>query len=232
MNVKNAVQRLKTLTKVIFNKEFIIFPEVVCKTKKFGSSYGGWNIVTKNINSNSIVYSFGVGEDASFDLALINEFGLTVHAFDPTPKSIDWVKTQNFPDRFVMHEYGLAAIDGEVLFNPPQNPKHVSHTLLDRPATNVKAIPVHVKKLRTIMDALEHSQIDILKMDIEGAEYEVINDIVESKIRPKQLLVEFHHRFPGVGITTSKKAINKIRLIGYQLFSVSPSNQEFGFIRI
>jgi len=37
-------------------------------------------------------------------------------------------------------------------------------------------------------------------MDIEGAEYEVIDDLIASGIRPKQILVEFHHRFKNVGV--------------------------------
>ena len=30
-----------------------------------------------------MVYSFGVGQDISWDLAMIERFGVTVHAFDP-----------------------------------------------------------------------------------------------------------------------------------------------------
>jgi len=51
-------------------------------------------------------------------MALIREIGVTIHAFDPTPKSIKWVKAQNFPKSFIMHEYGIADFDGIVTFNP------------------------------------------------------------------------------------------------------------------
>ena len=37
------------------------------------------------------------------------------------------------------------------------------------------------------MKELGHNKIDILKMDIEGAEYAVINDIERSGIRPEQI---------------------------------------------
>jgi len=80
------------------------------------------------------------------------------------------------------------------------------------------------------MQELGHSHIDILKMDIEGAEYDVIEDIRLSNIRPKQLLVEFHHRFPNIGISKSKQAISNLRKMGYQLFSISTSGEEFSFI--
>ncbi len=229
--MKSIVRRLRKLVKVALGKEFLVKRDVICVKERFGSDYGGWDVVTTSIDTHSIVYSFGVGEEASFDTALIEKFNLTIHAFDPTPKSIEWVKRQGFSDRFVMHDYGIAAIDGNVSFSPPENPDHVSHTLLDRPSTKAKAISVPVKRLSTIMKELGHDQIDILKMDIEGAEYDVIKDISKSGIRPLQILVEFHHRFPGVGIKRSKEAIDRLRSMGYQLFSVSTTNEEFCFIR-
>lgn len=229
--MKDIIRRLRVLLKAAVGKEFLVKPDVICAKERFGSDYGGWDVVTTNIDIHSIVYSFGVGEDASFDTALIEKFDLTIHAFDPTPKSIEWVKRQGFSDRFVMHDYGIAAFDGNVSFNPPENPDHVSHTLLDRPSTKAKAISVPVKRLSTIMKELGHDDIHIIKMDVEGAEYDVIHDMSKSDIRPEQILVEFHHRFPSIGIKKTKEAIERIGSMGYCLFSVSATNEEFCFIR-
>ena len=211
---------------------FRVTPDITLPVERFGSGYGGWDVVTAGIDSRAVVYSFGVGEDATFDTALIEKFQLTVHAFDPTPKSLAWVKRQRLPDRFIMHGYGLAAFDGDVSFNPPENAAHVSHTLLERPATKAQAISVPVRRLGTIMKELGHGHIDLLKMDIEGAEYDVIADIGASGIRPGQILVEFHHRFPGAGVKRSQEAIARLRAMGYRLFSASVTREEFGFIRL
>ena len=229
--MKSITQRLKILAKAALGKELLIKPDLSCEKERFGSDYGGWDVVAKNLDSHSVVYSFGVGEDASFDTALIEKYDLIIHAFDPTPKSVEWVKEQEFSDNFVMYNYGIASFDGNVSFNPPENSDHVSHTILDRPSTKTKAISVPVKKLSTIMYELGHAHIDILKMDVEGAEYDVIKDIYKSDIRPEQVLVEFHHRFPGVGITKTKEAVDCIKSMGYQLFSVSATNEEYCFIR-
>ena len=228
--MKSLVRAVRDIYKMAISDEISVMPDGKFMNKRFGSEYGGWNVVAASINSGSVVYSFGIGEDASFDTELIAEFGLTVHAFDPTPKSIQWVKNQGFSSKFVMHEYGLAAFDGIAFFNPPENEEHVSHTLLDRPATKTKAISVPVKKLSTIMEELGHEHIEILKVDIEGAEYDVINDMDRSGIIPNQVLVEFHHEFPGVGAKMTKDAINKLRSIGYLLFSLSSTKKECCFI--
>jgi len=223
-------RKIKRLFNTLVGKDF--FPRIDCQCKKerLGSKYCGWEVAVEKIKKDSVVYSFGVGEDVSFDIELINRFGVVVHAFDPTPRSINWVRAQDFSDNFVLHEYGVADFDGEVFFNPPRNPKGISYTILDRPSTKKYAITVPVKKLETIMRELGHNTIAVLKMDIEGAEYQVIEDMAASSIRPAQVLVEFHHKFPGIGFKKTKDAVKRLRAMGYGLFSVSGSGKEFCFI--
>jgi FkbM family methyltransferase len=218
------------LTEYLSRKIFSPRIERFCKKEHFGTHYGGWDVAVDHITNTSVIYSFGVGTDASFDTEIIKHYNATVHAFDPTPKSIEWVKKQHFPMAFVLHEYGLADFDGNIRFNPPENPDHVSHTILERQETKINAIVVQVKKIKTIMKELGHDTIDLLKMDIEGAEYQVIENLAESHIYPTQILVEFHHRFPNVGMQKTKIAMKTLKGIGYCLFSVSPSKEEFCFI--
>ena len=49
---------------------------------------GDWAIWTDPLDTHSVVYSFGVGDNVAWDLEMIRQFGGTVHAFDPTPASI------------------------------------------------------------------------------------------------------------------------------------------------
>lgn len=200
--------------------------------QKHGSIYGGWTIDPSGIDADSVVYSFGVGEDISFDLSLIQTFGCHVYAFDPTPKSIAWVQSQGLPAQFHFYDYGIGADDGEALFSPPLNPDHVSYTLLARPETADGAIRVPVYRLQTIMNRLGHSRIDLLKMDVEGAEYAVLPQIEQSKLEISQLLVEFHHRFESVGWRQTHAAISSLNRNGYKSFYISPSGEEFSFIRV
>lgn len=228
----NQIKTVKRMLKTLVGKEFFPQEDWHGNISRLGSMYGGWSVAVDYINANSVVYSFGVGEDVSFDLELIAQFGVIVHAFDPTPKSITWVHRQNFSTNFVFHEYGIADFDGDVSFHPPENSTHISHTILNRATTSAQAIIVPVKKLKTILQELGHQHIDLLKMDIEGAEYQVIDDLVHSNVRPTQLLVEFHHRFPNIGLNKTRNSFYQLKAIGYRLFSVSPSGEEFSFIKI
>lgn len=207
-------------------------PQISCKTAFHGTEYGGWTLCPDEISSTSIVYSFGVGEDTSFDLEVIATYGAQVYTFDPTPRSIAWVNNREWPYQFHFFPIGIAAHDGYVDFNPPENLKFVSHTLLDRPRTDARSIQVEVQKLSSIANLLGHRKIDILKMDIEGAEYEVIFDIVKTdSIEIEQILVEFHHHFQNVSVEQTKNAIRRLNASGFLLFHVSKNGREYSFIK-
>jgi FkbM family methyltransferase len=224
-----SLKKLKRQARIFLGKDIRQKIQTTCSTERYGSVYGGWSVCPNYIDANSIVYSFGVGEDASFDIALIAKFSVNVFAFDPTPKSINWVKEQNLSAKFKMHPYGIASFDGEIQFYPPENPEHVSHTILPREATKNKAITVPVFRLLTIMRELGHKQIDVLKMDIEGAEYDVIVDIIKSNIAVDQILVEFHHR-SHVAVSKTREAIHRLNCAGYSIFAISDSGDEYSFI--
>ncbi|MCL5104803.1 MAG: FkbM family methyltransferase, partial [Armatimonadetes bacterium] len=200
------------------------------RKERHGTAYGGWWICPDGLNPDSTVYSFGIGEDISFDLSVIDKYGVTVEAFDPTPRSLEHVRRQNVPALFHVHDTALAAHDGEELFYPPENVEHVSHTLLDKPQTATRALKVKVQRLSTIMETLGHDRIDILKMDIEGSEYEVIRDILDSKIDVDQILVEFHHNtYPGITVAQTQEMVDRLVQAGYDLFKVDGA--DYCFIR-
>lgn len=199
--------------------------------ERMGNEYGGYAVCPTGLDDSSVVYSFGIGEDISFDLAFAARFGAAIHAFDPTPRSIAWVRAQQLPPRFSVHEYGLAAHDGVARFTPPEDPTHISHTMLERPDASRPAVEVQVRRLGTVAAELGHAHVDVLKMDVEGAEYDAIEDLLANGPRPRQLLVEFHHHMPGVELAQTERAIDQLNRAGYRIFDVSPSGHEFSFIR-
>ncbi len=224
------LRKIRRIFRIIIGKEYFTLTDCKLGHENFGSEFGGWDIFIDDINKDSVVLSFGLGEDITFDTELIERFNLKVHGFDPTPKSIDWIESQTLSNNFVLHKTGLADFNGTIDFNPPDDPNHVSHTILERSSTNSSSIKAPVKNINTIVSELELDEIDIIKMDIEGAEYSVITDFVSTNVRPKQLLIEFHHRFPGVGVSKTANAINEIRAMGYRLFCISPRGEEYSFI--
>jgi len=225
-------EKLFRLLKVIKGKDFYSSLQIKCNTVTLGDKSAEWMICPDNINANSIIYSFGIGENISYDLELIKRYNVTVHAFDPTPKSLEWLKKQELPEQFKSYPFGLADYDGDAEFHLPENAEYVSCSMIDEGKMKNQFVKVNVCRLKTLMGKLNHTEIDILKMDIEGAEYSVLNDILKEKLNIKQILIEFHHRYKNVGIEKSISAIKLLNSHGYKIFAVSFSGEEYSFIKI
>lgn len=228
------MKKLKYIIKVLLGKEIIVFKDKNLAVKWYGKVNAGFYVYDKYLNENSIVYSIGIGEDISFDEALINKFNCTVYGFDPTPKSISFINNKsNLSDNFIMKPYGLYNMDGTIDFLLPSNSSHVSCTignLRDYEPDAIEKVAVPVYTFDTIAVKNETKKIDVLKLDIEGAEYDVLDNILNSKIEVNQICIEFHHRFQGISKEQTKGAIKLLRSKGYLLVGISDQRDEFTFL--
>lgn len=202
------------------------------KKRWYGNSYGGFFVCPDLMNEKAVVYSFGIGEDVSFDKSLIEAHRCSVFGFDPTPKSIKWVTDQiSLPSEFRFYEYGISDKTGLVDFYLPKNTHHVSGSFVSQVNVDqTQVVKVQMKTLTDIAKELGHERIDVLKMDIEGAEYRVLENIVNSGIPIHQLAVEFHDRFFKDGKAKTIKAIELLKERGFEIFGVSDSLEEVSFI--
>ena len=73
-------------------------------------------------------------------------------------------------------------------------------------------------------------EVDVLKLDIEGFEYDVLPQILGTAVRPHQILVEFHHFMPQHDNAETEAAIELLRAHGYELFDVSDTFCEYAFV--
>lgn len=224
---------IKKAIKHLLGRDLWIRTDTAVATQFYGSCYGGWAIVEGTVNDGSVVYSFGIGEDASFDLGLIAAAGCTVHGFDPTPKSLGWVARNVSEDRFVMHPWALGTEDGTLTLWMPDNPDHVSASLVSASNRSKGSFDAVCKSLESVMEGLGHERVDVLKMDIEGSEYGVIEALCAGGAisRVGQLLVEFHHRMEGFTKAQTLAAIRRLRGEGFRIAWVSEVGHEVLFVR-
>lgn len=138
------------------------------------------------------------------------------------------MKNQNLPKDFIFVPTALSITDGYLTFYSPENESNVSYTAI--PNGKSKAETVKCECLKTISQNLKHNTIDLLKMDIEGFEYDVLKNIIEENIRPKQLLIEFHHFFPEIGNIKTEEMIFFLEKNGYRLYNVADSFCEYAFV--
>lgn len=216
-------------------------------TERLGTPYGGW-IIPKNIlNADSVCYLVGAGEDVSFDLAVAAAFGCPVHIFDPTPRAVAHVELlkQNlaksiptpcatspggfysvYPphiaDLIHMHPIGIWNEDTQLRFFTPANEAYVSHSIVNLQQTE-NFIEVPVRRLDSMMRELGHQRINLLKIDIEGAEYQVIESIIQTKTAVDILCIEFDessaNHFDGKYLTRIEQALFSLISAGFTVIA-------------
>lgn len=225
--------RCRRLIRQIVGKDVWSRPEISMPSSVIGNPGASWCVSHTELHKDSIVYSLGVGTDISFDRELIARTGAVVHAFDPTPRSVEWIRMQHLPIEFVFHELGVADYDGLAHFAPPLNAAHASFSIERKSstATHQPGVDRQVSRLDTIMRMLGHDHIDLLKMDIEGSEYSVLTTILRERLRIRQILVEFHHRFPEIGRRRTQDTLKELHRAGYRVFFISENGDEYSFIK-
>lgn len=192
--------------------------------KKLGSDYGGWVIPTTLLSHDSICYCVGVGEDITFDLELIARYGCQVFAFDPTPRAMRYMEdqTRNIY-QFHFFALGLWSKDEKCKFFAPRNPNHVSHSIMNLQNTST-FFEAECKRLSSLMNQLGHQSLDLLKMDIEGAEHQVLQSLIEDRVQVRVICVEFDQPCPMSRILDTTR--NLLRF-GYSLVNIDSWNYTF-----
>ncbi len=206
-------------------------PTAQCDYEWYGNPHAGFYVCPQLLDENSIVYSFGIGEDVSFDLEIIAKHKCQVYGFDPTPKSINWVGQQELPGNFHFYKYGIHSESGFVDFFLPKNKAYVSGSLMIQNNVDTgRKVSVEMKSIGDIVRELGHDHIDVLKMDIEGSEYDVIDSILKANLSITQLLIEFHDRFFEDGRERTRRAIGQLKACGFEVFAVSDSFEEVSLV--
>ena len=226
----NQINKVRSLyRRSIENKRYSIKKK--CNSVWYGNAYGGFFVIPDLLDDDSIVYSIGIGCDVSFDIEIMKQHNSRVYGFDPTPKSINWVKRNKLPDRFKFFDFGISKSTGVEIFHLPKNPEYVSGSVFQHTSVSeFDTVEVKMKTFQDIVRELGHQKIDVLKMDIEGSEYDVIDSILNSEVRITQILIEFHERFFDDGFQKTMDAIKKIEKKGYKLFGISESKEELSFV--
>jgi FkbM family methyltransferase len=228
-SLRRNFRLVKRWLKSAVGLDVFVRPGCSLPLEQLGSGPGAWVLCPCGLNETSVVYSFGVGRDISFERALIEKYAVTVHAFDPTPLALAWIRTQDLPDRFTLHEFGLAAYDGTACFQAPSKAKFESFSLVRSSGVGDPVI-APVQRFATVSALLKHRHVSVLKLDIEGAEYEVLDDVLASGIQIDQILVEFHHRWKEVEARQTRRAIANLRSAGWCVAHVSDTGMEYTFV--
>lgn len=160
-----------------------------CLTEDY-QKYKEWKI-----KKGDIVFDVGA-HIGSFSIYAANK-GAKVYAFEPDKKNyqnlLKNIKLNNAHSQIIPFNFGIYSSDGKLSFytslaNPAGN-----STISD---ANKKEKKIQVKKLSTIFKMIDVKKIDLLKMDIEGSEYEIFEKLTDSEFNKIEKIVGEYHLFP------------------------------------
>lgn len=224
-----TVNRLKRLTRREYWYDRLMKRHLVSTRhtiEKLGVGYGGWHVPTDMIQSDWVVYSFGIGEDITFDLDMIDRFGCAVHGFDPTPRAIEYAESLgNAHPNFKFHPLGVWSEDTTIRFYNPRKAHFASYSILNLRHQD-DYIEADVRTIRSLMTKLGHDHVDLIKMDIEGAEQSVLPNLIADNVRPRVLCVEYDQpveTFSRLALQCFIRALKltrALKAVGYHLVVV------------
>jgi len=184
-----------------------------------------WSFCPEVLSKSSIVISGGVGKDITFEHSLVEQFGCNVILLDPSPTGIETMSLpENQIPQFRYLPVGLAGKPCSLRLSAPLNPAEGSWI----PVQAQEMIEVQCLDIRSVMNQFGYDSIDLLKLDIEGAEYGVLDSILDLGIPVRQVLVEYHHgNLPGYTISQTMKSMLKMWKHGYRLIYGDGDNHAF-----
>lgn len=250
VNVKSAILLIKNIIKRILRLDPHSRISPINNLVSVGSVKHGYHVPGNFLNSNSVCYCVGAGEDISFDMELVTRFGSKVFIFDPMPYAKDhYTKLVNMTGKGekltidkgeFAYTYKVADSDFKnitylgtgiwdekkiVKFFDPARDNYAGHSIINLQHTT-SFIEAPVDRLTNVMRDLRHQSVDLLKLEIEGAEHTVIDTIAEDKPDIKIICVEFdevyHHKNQGY-LWRIKRSTDQLLKSGYKI--VHSTNQ-------
>jgi FkbM family methyltransferase len=185
-----------------------------------GSRPGGWTMPTGLLEPSWICYLVGAGGDICIDLDLIRGYGVTVRSFDAVAEYVTRAyEHANGEPRFSSYHAAIAAKDGPVRMQTTHHPGSLSVSAA-RLYDSHHFVEAPGRTLPSLMAELGDQQIDLLKLDIEGSEYDVVPGLDLLALGVKVFAVQFHH---NGSVADARRVIASVRDQGYDPVACRPA---------
>jgi FkbM family methyltransferase len=160
-------------------------PEIITNVR-------GHSFFSPPLGPKSVVVDLGANR-GDFSRLMKGQYGGTYYLVEANPRLADALRADGFP----VVNCAVAATDGPTRLNVAQNDEGSSILPLpgesELQCTLSHVVEVPGKRLETILSEIGEPRIDLLKMDIEGAEVQVLDQLSGATLRNiGQLTVEFH----------------------------------------
>ena len=180
------------------------------------------------VNEGDVVVDIG-GNLGLFSYYSLCKGAKQVYCFEPSPQSYNCI-IENFNiSNLIVEEVAVGAKDGEVTFNI--NPESSINSSMFASNKNSQTITCESINLNTYIKTNNIEKIDYLKIDCEGAEYEIIESLDEQYLTNNidKICLEYHLNKNGEINTI----LNKLKKCGFNVnfeYGDYQINDELGII--
>jgi FkbM family methyltransferase len=126
-------------------------------------------------------------------------------------------------ERLRFERVGLAGDDGILRFYAPRDRRHVSHSVLNLQGTS-EYFEAPCLSLGSLLRRVGWDGLDLLKLDIEGAEYAVLDGLGSGGPLPTVLCVEFDEGHTPLNAGAADRISQRVRALaeaGYVLAHIA-----------
>ncbi|MBJ7331707.1 MAG: FkbM family methyltransferase [Solirubrobacteraceae bacterium] len=179
-----------------------------------GTGYGGWWIPADTVTADWCCYSVGTGADVSFDVELLQRYGARVRAFDPYPRFGEMaLEAAGHDPRYSFHPYAITAGDGPIELFGRQDEEAGSVSAVNLYGTR-QAFVRSGRSLPSLMHEFGDNTVELLKLDVEGSEYEVLPTLNLDTMGTLVLCVELHH---NESAGRARALLDDLRIRGFEI---------------
>lgn len=139
------------------------------------------------LNKDSVVFDLG-GYKGEFAADIYNKYQSTIYVFEPIQSFYNLIKKQFIDNpRIKVYQYGLAGQDQTMQISLTDNSSSVY----------IKSKLTETIQLKSIIDFIKTNNIDyidLIKVNIEGGEYDVLEALIAHNMLPlfSDLQIQFH----------------------------------------
>ena len=138
--------------------------------------------------------------------------------------------------QLILIEKALFNHVGRISLFPPLDSSHISHSFLDlhktRSIIGYQELRVECTTVKAIVEEFKITDLSILKLDIEGAQLEVLESMFADGIFPRQILVEIDElHFPS--LSSRRRARKCLELLARNLYELIARENKYdlSFVR-
>ena len=189
-------------------------------TVELGTAYGGWSIPEGAVREGQICYSIGAGGDISFDLDLIRRYGAIVRAVDPVEAyGAAALEAAAGDPRFSFRRAAVATRDGLIRMQTHHEADSESLSAAGLYDTD-EWVEVDARTIPSLMREFGDDRIDLLKVDVEGSEYELVPTLDLTGLGVRVFSIQLHHTG---SVRDALGLIDGLRRQGFRLVAQRPT---------